>query len=126
MLIDILVRIKNAQAVKKEMIKTPYSRIVTDVLEILIKHGYLNSIAKKGRGIKKYIEIKPKYENGKGIIRGLKLISKPSIRIYSGYKNLRKVKSGYGLGIISTPKGIMSYQEAKKRRLGGELICEVW
>ena len=126
MLIDALIRIKNAQAVKKEIIKIPHSRVIVDVLEILVKNNYLNSISKKGRGLKKYIEVKLKYEDGDGVIEGIKLISKPSIKIYTGYKELPKVKSGYGLGIVSTSEGIMSYQEARKRQLGGELICELW
>ena len=126
MIIDVLIRIKNAQAVKKEIVKIPYSRINTDMLEVLVKNGYLDSVSKKGRGIKKYLEVKLKYENKEGVIRGVKLISKPSVRYYSGYKDLLKVKSGYGLGIISTPQGIMTYQEARKKHLGGERICEIW
>lgn len=126
MTIDALIRIKNAQAVKKELVKIPHSRMIFDVLEVLVKNGYLDSVSKKGKGIKKYLEVKLKYENNEGFIRGIKLVSKPSVKYYSGYKELKRVKSGYGLGIISTPQGIMTYQEARKKHLGGERICEIW
>jgi len=126
MAIDALIRIKNAQAVKKDIIKIPYSRIIFDTLGVMAKNGFLDSVAKKGRGIKRYLEVKLKYENNEGTIKSIKLISKPSIRYYSGYKDLRKIRSGYGLGIISTSQGIMTYQDARKKHLGGERICEIW
>lgn len=123
---DLLTQIKNAQAVKKEVIKVPFSNMDMVIAELLAKHGYLESAVKKGRMPKRIIEITLKYEKGKGAIEGIKFISITSRKIYSGYKNLKSVKQGYGLGIISTPKGVMTVKEAKKLKLGGEMLFEIW
>lgn len=121
-----LVKIKNAQAVKAEALKVPFSNMDLIVAEMLAKHGYLEGVTKKGRMPKRVIEIKLKYEDGKGVISGLKIISKPSRRLYAKSSELRAVKQGYGTGFVSTSKGIMSNQEARKQKLGGQLLFEVW
>lgn len=123
---DLLTRIKNAQQAKKEKIRVPYSKVGFAILEILSKHDLIGEIAKKGRPVKRNIEIKLKYNDGGGAISGIKFVSKPSRRIYAGYAELRPIKQGYGLGIISTPKGIMTTKDAKKMKVGGELLFEIW
>ena len=126
MYFDLLTKIKNAQAVKKAVIKVPFSNSDMAIAELLVKHRYLESADKKGRMPKRVIEIALKYENEKGVIDSVKLISKPSRRIYAGYRELKPVRQGYGLGFISTPKGIMTTREARKLKLGGELLFEIW
>jgi len=126
MYIDLITRIKNAQAVKKESLKVPFSNMDLAVAEVLAQHGYIDDVQKKGRMPKRIIEIKLKYENGQGVISGVKLISKPSRRIYAGYQELWPVRQGYGLGVISTSKGVMTYSDAHKAKLGGQRLFEIW
>jgi len=126
MYIDLLTQIKNAQAVKKENVKVAYSKMDERILEILKDNGYIENFQKKGRGAKRVLDIKLKYQNGKGVINGVKFISKPSRRLYTGYKEIKPVKHGYGLLILSTPKGILTDKEAKKMKVGGEMLFEIW
>ena len=124
---DILTRIKNAQAAKKESLKVPFSNMDFTVLELLARYGYVANVAKKGRMPKRVIEVVLKYdEKQSGAIRGVAHLSVPSRRVYAGAQELRPVKQGYGLGVVSTPKGIMAYHEAKKANVGGELLFEIW
>jgi len=126
MYINLLTQIKNAQAVKKENVKVAYSKMDERILEILKDNGYIENFQKKGRGAKRVLDIKLKYQNGKGVINGVKFISKPSRRLYTGYKEIKPVKHGYGLLILSTPKGILTNKEAKKMKVGGEMLFEIW
>ncbi|PIR88702.1 MAG: 30S ribosomal protein S8 [Candidatus Harrisonbacteria bacterium CG10_big_fil_rev_8_21_14_0_10_44_23] len=124
---NILAQIKNAQAAKKDSIKVPYSGMDLSVLELLAKKGFIASVEKKGRMPKRILEIKPKYdEKGKGAISGTRLLSKPSRRLYSGYQDLYPIRQGFGLCAISTSKGIMGSIEAKRAKLGGQLLFEIW
>ncbi|MEK7590188.1 MAG: 30S ribosomal protein S8 [Patescibacteria group bacterium] len=126
MYIDLITKIKNAQQAKKEKIKVPYSNMDMVILEILSKYGYIGELAKKGRMPKRVIEIKLMYEDGLGAIAGVKIISKPSRRFYASYKDIKLVKQGYGLGLISTSKGIMAFHEARKQKVGGQLLFAIW
>lgn len=118
---DLLVRIKNAQAARKETVRAPYSRMDMAVAEILARHRYVGEVAKRGRLPKRAIEIKLN-----GNLCDFKFVSKPSRRLYAGYRRLRPVKQGYGLAVISTPKGVMTTADARKEKVGGELLFEVW
>lgn len=122
----LLAQIKNAQAVKKEGLKVIYSKQAEKILEILVGGKYIEKFEKKGRGAKKNLAIYLKYDGGQGVISGTKFISKPSRRIYLGYKEIRPVKSGYGMLVVSTSKGIMTGKEARKMKLGGEALFEIW
>lgn len=126
MYINLLTQIKNAQAVKKENIKTFYSKMDEKVLEVLKDNGYVENFERKGRGAKRILDVKLKYEDGKGVINGIKFISKPSRRLYVNHKGIRPVKHGYGLLILSTPKGILTGKEARKNNVGGEALFEIW
>ncbi len=126
MYLDLLTKIKNAQKARKETLKVPYSNLDFAVAEVLAKNNYLDSVAKKGRMPKRVIEIKLRYEKGHGVITGTNILSKPSRRLYGGYKALRSVKQGYGLGVISTPKGVMTTKDARKEKVGGQLLFEIW
>src|SRR3989338_1412473 len=123
---NVLTQLKNAQQAKKERIRVPYSKMDMAVLEVLAKSGYLSEASKKGRLPKRIIEIKLKYEDGKGVISGIKFVSKPSRKLYVGYKELMPVKQGYGLAVISTSKGIMTAKEARNMKLGGEVLFEIF
>lgn len=126
MYIDLLTKIKNAQRAGKERLKVVYTNNDNAVAELLAKAGFIESVAKKGRLPKRILEIRPKYENEQGAITDIKFISRPSRHIYIGYRDLRSVRQGYGLGVISTPQGIMTTKEARKMKVGGELLFEIW
>lgn len=123
---NLLTTIKNAQAVKKQTVTVPFSNLKFELLEILKREGYIENYKKKGRPPKRRIIINLEYHNNEPVIHGVKLISKPSRRIYLKRKKLYLPKSGYGLLILSTSKGLMSSKEAKRNNLGGEIICEIW
>ena len=126
MYIDLLTKIKNAGMAKQEGIKTHYSKMDEAILSVLAKNRYIEDFDKKGRGPKKVLDVKIKYSDGLCVIKGLRFISKPSRRIYLGYKDIKPVRHGYGISVISTSKGIFSGKEAKKNKLGGELLFEIW
>lgn len=123
---DLLTQIKNAQQAKKEFLKVPFSTYDMAIADLLAANGYVEHAVKKGRLPKRIIEIRIKYKNGRGMIQTVKLISKPSRRLYAGYRELARVRHGYGIGVISTPQGIMTTREAKQKKVGGEILFEVW
>lgn len=123
---DMLTLIRNAQAVLKETVSVPYSEIKFEIAKILKQENFVEEIEKKGRKPKKLITIKLKYDNNEPAISGLKRISKLGQRIYTAAGKIRRVKAGYGISIISTSKGLMTDKEARKKNLGGEMLCEIW
>lgn len=130
---DMLTSIRNGLAVQKESLSVPFSALKYEIANILTKKGFIKEARKKGRGQTKSLEIILKYEQAVGqenkknpAIVGLKKISKPGQRIYKGFRDLKPVMSGYGIAIVSTSKGLMTDKEARKQKLGGEIIAEIW
>jgi small subunit ribosomal protein S8 len=127
---DMLTRISNAQARGHQEVVLPFSKMLFGIAQILKKSGFVeevNKIKKKKKSSEvELVNIRLKYENGVGAIRGIKLISRPSRRIYIGKKDLKPVKEGYGISVISTPRGLMTGDEAKKAGVGGEILFEMW
>lgn len=123
---DMLTSIRNAQAVHKEIVRIPFSKIKLEIAKILEKEGFTNKTERKGKKIKKFIEITLKYEGKEPAISGLKKVSKPGQRIYVGAQEIRPVRSGYGISIVSTSKGLMAGKEARRQNLGGEIMCKIW
>lgn len=123
---DMLNRIRNAQAVLHPQVSLPFSNLKYEIAKILEKKGFIEKVAKIGKKEKKFIEITLKYDNKVGAISGLRRISKPGQRIYLPAKKIKKVRGGYGIIIITTSKGLMADKEAKKQKLGGEILCEIW
>jgi small subunit ribosomal protein S8 len=124
-----LTRIRNAQAVNYKTVDLPYSKIKFDLAEILNQEGFVGSVSKKGRGNQRELEIKLKYKDDKGRtphIQGLKRISKPGQRIYIGKKDWIQFSKEQGIVILSTSQGLMTLKDAKKKRLGGEVLCKIW
>ena|SRR3989344_4171376 len=126
MYIDLLIKIKNAQAVKMESIKVPYTNMDFVVAELLAKYKFIEEVLKKGRMPKRILDIKLRYQNGQGAIQGVKFLSIPSRKLYIGYKDVKPVRQGYGLLVLSTPKGILDGKTAKKQKVGGQLLFEIW
>lgn len=128
--IDMLIRIKNAQMNKSEYALVPHSKTKFKIANVLKEAGYLNSVEiKKKKGYKTehdYLLLQIKYIDGQSVLSGIKFISKPSRKMFIRSKDIKLVRSGYGIAVISTPEGIMSSKDAKKKRLGGELMFEVW
>ena len=123
---DMLNRIRNAQAVLHPTVEVPFSNLKYEIAKILEKQRFVKKVAKIGKKTKRIIEITLKYEDKTPVISGLKRISKPGQRIYKSFKEIKPVKGGYGIAIISTSKGLMTNKEARKQKLGGEVICEIW
>jgi small subunit ribosomal protein S8 len=132
---DMLTRIRNSQAVKKRTVIIPYSKIKLEILNILFKKGFIENVEKvkrknknsqTGTG-KKFIEIEIKYDKkNQPIISEIKRVSRPSRRVYVQAKDIWPFKRKLGLRVLSTPRGIISDMEAKKLKVGGEVLLELW
>lgn len=120
---DMLTRIRNAVAVGHESTSMPYSKLKEAILAILKDNGYIGSFAVEGEGVAKRIAVELKLD---GTITKMIRVSKPGRRVYAGVDQIPLVLGGRGIVIMSTPGGVMTGREARKRRLGGELICKVW
>ncbi len=123
---DMIIRIKNAQAVNKVSVDVPYSNVKHRIAEVLVSGGYVGKIEKRYSKTRKILRIELKYDKGKSFIRQFKRISKPGKRMYVPVKEIKLSAKGGGMIIISTSKGIMPAREAKRQKQGGELIAEVW
>ncbi len=123
---DMIVRMKNASDSKKESVVFPYSKLKLAILDVLLKDGFIKSFGKKGKKIAKFIEVGLAYENGMPKISGVERISKTSKRVYTKSKEVRKVKSGFGSLLLSTPKGIMTDKSARENKIGGEALFKIW
>jgi len=124
---DMLMRIKHALMARQKTVVVPGSKLKLEIARILKDEGFIEDyrVVEEKPQIK--IEIVLKYDEKKRpVIAGIKRVSKPGRRIYRGYKELPRVLDGMGMAIISTSQGIMTDHEARKRRLGGEVICEIW
>lgn len=129
-LIDMLIRIKNAQATGAAEVILPFSQLKWAVAELLAQNGFLAGVERKKKKLKRaeleHLALQLKYESGAGAIQGIKLVSKPSRRVYAGKRALFPVRSGYGLAVLSTPQGIMTGQQARQTGVGGEVLFEIW
>jgi small subunit ribosomal protein S8 len=123
---DMFNRIKNAQAVNKETVIIPFSKVKQEIARVLKNENFIKDFTKKGRTINKRIEITISYKDDAPVMGSFKRRSKPGQRLYVGYRDLFPVKNGYGIGIVSTSKGLMSDKEVRKNKIGGELLVEVW
>jgi len=107
----------------RKNIKLPHSKMDLAVAQLLEKNGFVKSVTKKGRAPKRVLDLELNPENP---INGVKFTSKPSIRMYKGYRDLYSVKKGYGIGVVTTSKGIMTQSQAREQKVGGQLLFEIW
>ena len=121
---DLLVRIKNASQVGKERVSLPYSQIKFAIAQILAREGYVAEVEKSKKTGE--LSITLSYQAGRPVLSGVKRISKPSRRMYLGVRDVKPVKHGRGLLVLSTPAGILTGKEAKEKRIGGEALFEIW
>ena len=122
---DMLTRLRNAGHALRPTVAVPHSRVKEDIAAILKKEGYVAEVAVDGNKIKT-INIKLKYQGKKSVIEGIRRISRPGLRHYVGATEIPRVRGGLGVAVISTPEGVMSGMDARKKNLGGEVLCYVW
>ena len=124
---DFIIRLKNAGAVKKAGVSVPFSALKMSIAEKLKDAGFLKAIEKKGKKVRKTLDVVLKYdEAGKHVINGVRRISKPGRRLYRTAREIMPVRYGHGALILSTPKGILTGKEARKEKVGGEALFEIW
>lgn len=119
--------IRNAISAGKDKVDVPNSRMREGIAEQLQQYGYIRGYKTADDGKQGLIRVYLKYgKNKKLVINSIQRVSKPSCRCYIKYKDIREIRSGYGMAILSTNQGILSSKEARKKQLGGEVLCEVW
>ncbi|MDU5109221.1 MAG: 30S ribosomal protein S8 [Clostridium sp.] len=124
---DLLTRIRNANAVRHEVVEVPSSNVKKAIANILLQEGYIKELEEYNDGVVPMLRISLKYGADKErVITGLKRISKPGLRVYCKKDEIPKVLSGLGVAIISTSNGLLVDREARKAGLGGEVVCYVW
>jgi small subunit ribosomal protein S8 len=124
---DMLTRIRNASMVKQKQVVMPSSNIKVGIAGILAEEGFIDGYAVTNEQPQPNLILRLKYTaKGRPVISGLDRVSRPGRRYYSGFKDIPWVRSGLGINIISTPEGLMTGRKARRERLGGEILCNVW
>jgi len=124
---DLLTRIRNGNQARKERVDVPWSGLKDAVARVLIAEGFLRDATVVGEGVAKQLRIALKYdETRKPVITGIQRVSRPSLRVYVGKEKIPLIRGGLGISVLSTPAGILVDREAKRRGIGGELLCAVW
>lgn len=124
---DLIIRLKNAGAVGKEVVSVPYSKLRHSVADKLCEAGYVTSVATNGKAVQtKTLEVTLSYEDGTHKINGVKRVSKPGRRLYTKVADIHPVKFGRGHMILSTPAGILTNEEAVEKKVGGEQLFIIW
>lgn len=119
---DALIRIKNGYQVGKIEVELKFSKLILQLMKLLQKEGYLSGVKQKGS----MVTVTLKYNGRTSALTDVKRVSKPSLRVYKGVKDLPKVLDGLGIAVISTPKGLMTDKDARKEKVGGEVLALVW
>ncbi|MBV9842674.1 MAG: 30S ribosomal protein S8 [Sphingomonadaceae bacterium] len=123
---DLITRIRNGQRARKDSVVTPASKLRARVLDVLQREGYIRGYSDEPVGGHPGIRIELKYFEGQPAIQHVARVSKPGRRVYSGSKDLPRVRNGLGITIVSTPKGVLSDAEAREQNVGGEVLAEVF
>lgn len=126
-LADLLTRIRNALRAGFPTVDAPASRVKEDVCKVLRAEGYIRDYTRIDDGKQGMLRIQLKYTpDRKPVIQGVQRVSKPSLRVYKKSKEIQQVRSGLGVSIVTTSKGVMTSRQAREERVGGEVLCEVW
>ena len=123
---DMLTRIRNGQRAKKDTVLSPASKLRARVLEVLQREGYIRGYSEDATGVHPQLRIELKYFEGEPAIKHVARVSKPGRRVYSSISDLKPIKNGLGISILSTPKGVMSDTAARDANVGGEVLCRVY
>ncbi len=122
---DMLARIRNANRALLPTVELPHSRIKESIAGILKREGYIADFAVEGK-LPKTIKVKLKYQGKKSVIEGMRRVSTPGLRRYVGATEIPRVRGGLGVAVVSTSEGLMTGMQARKKNIGGELVCYVW
>ena len=125
---DLLTRIRNANSARKEQVDIPWSRTKEAIVRVAVDEGFLQSctVVEETEG-KRTLRVALRYDqNHRPVIKEVNRVSRPSLRVYVGAKEIKPIRGGLGIHILSTPSGVLVDREARKRNLGGELICSIW
>lgn len=124
---NMLTSVRNAQAARKTLVRVPYSRLKREIVGVLREAGYVGPVSEATEDTRKFLEVTLLYDAaGQPRIRGLQRVSKPGRRWYVRRREIPRVLSGLGVAVLSTPQGLLTDAEARKRGLGGEVLCTVW
>jgi small subunit ribosomal protein S8 len=124
---DMLTRIRNASLARHSEVTLPSSKVKREIARILAEEGFIDGYRTSNDGVQEYLELGLKYIEGRSpVVAGLKRISKPGLRVYARKTEIPRVLGGLGIVILSTSRGIMTGQQARKQNLGGEVLCYVW
>jgi small subunit ribosomal protein S8 len=124
---DLLTRMRNALTTRQDRVDVPASRLKEQVCAVLKAEGYIDGYKLVENGPKKTLQISLRYlADQRPVLQGMRRVSKPSLRVYIGYDEIRPVRSGLGISILSTSKGVITGKQARADRVGGEVLCEVW
>jgi len=122
---DMLTRIRNANRALLPSVDIPHSKIKESIAGILKREGYIQDFAVEGK-VQKLMKLRLKYQGKKSVIEGLRRISSPGLRRYVGSTDIPRVRGGMGVSVLSTSEGVMTGTQARKKNIGGELLCYVW
>jgi len=124
---DMLTRVRNATLVRHDRTDVPASKMKLEIAKILKQEGYIRTFKVLEEGPQGVLRIYLKYsDDGEPVIHGLKRISRPGLRVYRGVNGLPTVRNGLGVAVISTPRGVVTDEQARRLRAGGEVLCEIW
>lgn len=131
---DMLTRIRNGSKARKDAVSIPLSKVKFEIARILKKENYISDFTKRGKGAVKYLDVSLRYEQTDAatpqsrtpIIDEIRRVSRPGQRIYASFREIKPVKNGHGIAVISTPKGLLTDAEARKEKAGGEILLEIW
>ena len=123
---DMIARVKNAQARKHKKVELPSSKFKSKIADILKNEGFIKDFKVSTEEKKNILSLELKYHSGNPVISNFERVSKPGRRIFSSADSLPKINNGLGIAIVSTPKGVMTDMDARKQKIGGEIICKVF
>ena len=125
---DMLTRIRNANLAKHQIVQIPSTKITRSIANVLLAEGFIDSFEELKNGLKSSLLVSLKYsgKDCKPCIKEIQRISKPGLRVYSGAKKMPRILGGFGTAIVSTSKGLLTDQQARKEGIGGELLCYIW
>jgi len=125
---DMLTRIRNANLAKHQIVQIPSTKLTRNIVQVLFSEGLIDSFEELKNGLKSSLLLSLKYvgKDRKPVIEKIQRISKPGLRVYSGAKKMPRILGGFGVAIVSTSRGLMTDQQARKEGVGGELLCYIW
>jgi len=124
---DMLTRVRNATAARKASVDVPWSRHKEEIARVLVQEGYLAAAATIEAEPRRVLRIDLRYDNQRRpVITGIRRVSRPSLRVYVGMDKIPAVRGGLGINVLSTPKGVLVDRDARREKVGGEVICTVW